>query len=97
MTLLRTILSVLAAWSLLGVLAVGLGWLLVPLQSIRRNLEKIVWGVRAIEQQTVPLGAHADALVASLGETRDAVGAAADQLDRVSRDIDAAGPALQSR
>ncbi len=97
MPLLRTILSVLAAWSLLAVLVVGLGLLVLPLQSIRRNLEKIVWGVRAIEQQTVPLGAHADALVASLSETSDAVGAAADELDKVSRDIDAAGSAFRTR
>ncbi len=94
---LRMSLSVLAAWSLLAVLVVGLGLLLMPLQSIRRRMEKIVWGVRAIEQQTRPLGAHTDAFVASLGETGDAVSAAADQLDKVSRDIDAASPALRPR
>ncbi len=97
MRVLRTILSVLAAWSLLAVLVVGLGLLLMPLQSIRRNLEKIVWGVRAIEKQTLPLGAHADALTASLDETSAAVGAATDQLDKVSRDLDAAGPAFRTR
>lgn len=97
MRVLLTILSVLAGWTLLGVLMVGLRSILKPLQSIRGHLEKIVWGVRAIEQQTVPLGAHADTLAASLGETGDAVGAAADQLDKVGRDIDAAGPALRAR
>ncbi len=97
MKVLLTILSVLAAWSLLSVLVIGLGLLLIPLQSIRRNLEKIVWGVRAIEQQTRPLGAHADALAASFDETGDAVGAAADQLGKVSRDMDDAGPAFRTR
>ncbi len=97
MRVLLTILSVFAAWSLLVVLMVGLRAILKPLQSIRVYLEKIVWGVRAIEQQTLPLGAHADALTASLGETGDAVGAAADQLGEVSRDMDAARAALETR
>ncbi len=97
MRVLLTILSVLSGWALLAVLMVGLRLILKPLERNRGYLEKIVWGVRAIEQQTVPLGAHADALAASLGETGDAVGAAADQLDKVSRDMDAAGPALRGR
>ncbi len=97
MPLLLTILSVLAAWALLTVLIVGLQLILKPLQDIRGHLEKIVWGVRAIEHQMLPLGAHADTLTASLGETGDAVGAAAGQLDKVSRDLDAARPALQTR
>jgi hypothetical protein len=97
MRLLLTILSVLAGWTLLGVLMVGLRSIMKQLESIRGYLEKIVWGVRAIERQTVPLGAHADALTTSLGETGDAVGAAADQLDKVGRDIDAAGPTLRAR
>ncbi len=97
MRVLLTVLSVLAGWALLGVLIVGLRLIMKQLESIREHLEKIVWGVRAIEQQTVPLEAHADALVASLDETGDAVGAAADQLDKVSQDVDAAGPALRSR
>lgn len=97
MRVLLTILSVLAGWALLAVLMVGLLSIMKQLESIRGYLEKIVWGVRAIEQQTVPLEAHADALVASLGETGDAVGAAADQLGKVSRDVDVAGPALRPR
>lgn len=97
MRVLLTILSVLAGWTLLGVLMVGLRLIMKQLESIRGHLEKIVWGVRAIEQQTSPLGTHADAFAASLGETGDAVGAAADQLDKVSRDIDAAGPAFRPR
>ncbi len=92
-----TVLSVLATWALLAVLTVGLRLILKSLESVRVSLEKIVWGVRAIEQQTVPLGTHADALTASLGETGQAVGAAADRLDKVSRDIDAARPAFRPR
>lgn len=97
MRVLLTVLSVLAGWALLAVLMVGLRSIMKQLESIRGYLEKIVWGVRAIEQQTVPLGAHADALTTLLGETGDAVGAAADQLNKVGRDIDAAGPALRAR
>ncbi len=97
MRVLLTILSVLAAWSLLAVLMVGLRLIMKQLQSIRVYLERITMGVRAIEKQTLPLGAHADALAASLGETGDAVGAAADQLGKVSRDMDAARAALETR
>ena len=66
MTLLLTICSVLAVWALLTVLVVGLLLVLKTLESIRRSMEKIAMGVRAIEQETLPLSAHADALAATL-------------------------------
>jgi hypothetical protein len=68
MPLLLTILSVLAIWALLGVLIFGLLLTLKALQSIRGWLEKTTMGIRAIQKQTAPLAAHADALAASLGE-----------------------------
>ena len=68
MTLLLSICSVLAVWALLTVLVLGLLLVLKTLESIRGFMEKIAMGVRAIEQQTLPLGAHADTLAASLAQ-----------------------------
>jgi hypothetical protein len=92
-----TILSVLAAWSLLGVIAGGLLMILNALKSVRRHMENIAMGVRAIEQQTAPFGAGVDALGPSLKEAADALSAAAQRLEVVNRDLDAAGPALRRR
>lgn len=97
MPLLLTILSVLAAWAFLTVLIVGLLLILKPLESIRAFLEKITMGVRAIEQQTAPLGAHADALTGSLREAGGAVNGAAARLAEADRSLDAAAPALRPR
>jgi hypothetical protein len=71
--------------------------ILKPLESVRASLEKIAMGVRAIEQQTAPLAAGADALGPSLTEAADALRAAARRLEEVHRDLDAAGPALRRR
>ncbi len=93
--LLLTILSVLAGWSLLSVLAAGLLLILKALDSIRNYLQKITAGVRAIEQQTMPLSTHADTLTASLSETGDALAATARYLAQVDRNLDAAALALR--
>ena len=66
MTLLLTICSVLAVWALLTALVVGLLLVFKTLESVRGSMEKIAMGVRAIEQETLPLGAHADTLAATL-------------------------------
>ncbi|HET8632115.1 MAG TPA: hypothetical protein VFL91_32210 [Thermomicrobiales bacterium] len=95
MTRALTILSVLAGWSLLGVLAVGLLAMLRPLEGIRGYLEKITMGVRAIEQETMPLGAQVDALAGALGAAAGPVGATARHLDAAARDLDAAVAALR--
>ncbi len=97
MPLLLTILSVLALWALLGVLIIGLLLILRPLQTIRGYLEKITMGVRAIEQQTGPLGARADTLGESLGQMSATLGVAAGHIASVDRNLDAAAPALRSR
>ena len=100
MRLLLTALSVLAGWSLLAVIAAGLLLILKPLERIRRHLEQITMGVRAIEQQTMPLGAHASALAASFDRVAGTVGASGRRLADVDRHLDAATaerPALRPR
>lgn len=97
MLLLLTILSVLAVWAFLTVLVVGLLLILKPLESVRGQLEKIAMGVRAIERETLPLGARAAALAAALNEAGGAIGTAARSFTEVHRDLDAAAPALRPR
>ena len=94
---LLTTLSVLAGWSLLGVLVAGLLTILKTLESIRRSLEQIAMGVRAIEKETSPLGSHVEAVAATLGTAGETVDAAARRLADVDRDLEAAGPALRAR
>lgn len=97
MALLLTILSVLALWVLLSVLIIGLLLILRPLQVARGYLEKITMGVRAIEQQLLPLGTRVDLVAGSLGETADALGAVAGRLAMADRELNAAAPALRPR
>lgn len=97
MSLLLTILSVLAAWAFLAVLMVGLFLILKPLESIRDNLQKITMGVRAIEQQTRPLGVRIDTVTDALIEADDAVGAASRRFSEVDQELEAAAPALRRR
>lgn len=52
MTLLLTILTALLAATLVLALVVSLFLILRTLQSVRRHIEKINWGVRAIEKET---------------------------------------------
>ncbi|MDP9068453.1 MAG: hypothetical protein M3N53_08970 [Actinomycetota bacterium] len=76
MTTLLTILSVLAAWALLGVLLVGLFLVLKSLQSIRHWFEKTTVGLRSVEHQTRDLSTRGAVLVASMRETIEALNAA---------------------
>ncbi len=71
-----TVLSVLAAWTLLGVLLVGLLLTVKSLQSIRHWFEKTTVSVRTVEHQTADLAARGAVLTASLGETIEALHAA---------------------
>ncbi len=87
MEALLAVLTVLAAWSFLGVLAVGLLVFLKSLQSIRRWLEQIVVGLRAVEHHTASLGPHAGALGSSLEEAVNAVRAAEGAVSDVNRDL----------
>jgi hypothetical protein len=72
-TTLLTVLSVLAAWALLGVLLVGLLLMVKPLQSIRHWFEKTTVGLRAVEHQTRELESRAAVLAVSLREAIDAL------------------------
>ncbi|MCA1619657.1 MAG: hypothetical protein LC795_10185 [Acidobacteria bacterium] len=56
MELLLTILTALAGAVLLVALVVSLFLILRTLQSVRKYIEKINWGVRAIEKETEMLG-----------------------------------------
>ncbi len=79
MTTLLTILSVMAAWALLGVLLVGLFLVLKSLQSIRHWFEKTTVGLRAVEHQTRDLSTRGAVLVASMRETIEALNAVSEQ------------------
>ncbi len=76
MTTMLTALSVLVAWTLLGVVFVGLFLMVKSLQSIRHWLEKTTVGVRAVEHQTRDLAARGAVLTASLREAIEALHAA---------------------
>jgi uncharacterized protein YoxC len=72
-TTLLTVLSVVAALALLGVLLVGLHLVVKSLQSIRHWFEKTTVGLRTVEHQTKDLGASATVLAGSLREVIDAL------------------------
>ncbi len=71
-----TVLSVLVAWALLGVLLVGLFLMVKSLQSIRHWFEKTTMGLRAVEHQTKDLSRRGAVLTASLREAIQALHAA---------------------
>ena len=71
MELLLTMFSVLALWGFLTVLVLGLFLILKPLESVRKHLERIAMGVRAIERETLPLRGHLEAVDSML---RDVTG-----------------------
>lgn len=86
MTLLPIVLSVLAAWALLGVLAVGLLLIVKSLQSVRGWFQQITVGVRAVEQQTQNLDARAGALSDCLRGAIGALHSAARAMEAVNRE-----------
>ena len=96
-TLLLTILSVLGLWTLLGVLILGLYFILKPLQGIRGYLEKVAMGVRAIEQQTVALREQPAQVREALGRAEAALASLAEPLEETGRALEAALPALRGR
>jgi hypothetical protein len=70
---LLTVLSVIAAWALIGVLLVALLLVAKELQSIRHWFEKITVGTRAVEHQTADLAARGEVLSASMREALEAL------------------------
>lgn len=91
MTLLLTILSVLAVWAFLTLLVMGLFVILKALESVRRNMEQIAMGVRAIEQETAPLATRAVTLGGEIEAVTGAVDNLAQGFERAVRRL--AGPA----
>lgn len=77
MTLLLTLLSVVAGLAFLSTLVLGLLFILKPLESVRRSLRQIAMGVRAIERQARPLAARVRALEGGLEQAGAALGSAA--------------------
>ena len=94
MRLLLTVFSVLAGWSLLGTIAAGLLLVLKPLEAIRATKRKITMGVRAIEEETRPLGPGATTLIGSLGTAADTLGSVSARLDDVARELGGVAGAL---
>ncbi len=95
MTLLMAILSVLAVWTFLLVLVIGLLIIWKALESVRGSMEKITMGVRAIEKETDPLDAHAGTLAERINQTNQVVGTAAQGMAQLDRDLGAAAPLLR--
>jgi uncharacterized protein YoxC len=95
MALLLTVLSVLAVWGLLTVLIVALLLIRKTLEGVRRSLEQITMGVRAIEVQTAPLGSRAIKVVGTLSETVRDFAPLPDGLVDVERQVAAAVPLLR--
>ena len=90
----RTILSVIAGWSLLAVITGGLFKTLKTLENIRTSMQRIAMGVRAIEQETKPLGGHVDAVAGSLVAVADGLEVIAGGLTQVDQDLGKVAPAL---
>lgn len=95
MTLMLSILSVLAVWTFLLVLVIGLLLIWKALESVRGSLEKITMGVRAIEKETDPLSGHAGTLTERINQTNQVVGAASQGLVQLDTDLGAAAPLLR--
>lgn len=92
---LLTGLTVVGLWSLLLVLITGLYQILQALESIRTTMEKISMGVRAIEEETGPLGSGIDQLAGSLTAGGGGLSVIADRVGDLTRDLKAAGPILR--
>ena len=87
MPLLLTLLSVLALWSLLALLIVGLLLIRKTLESVRISLERIAMGVRAIEKETEPLGPKALLFVEHLNGAIKLAGSLPDALTVIDREL----------
>ena len=97
MALLLTILSVLAVWSLLALLVIGLLLIHKSLQSVMLRLEQITMGVRAIERQSQPLRGQWERIPESLTEASGALESAADALLTAGAGLDGAAGRLLPR
>jgi uncharacterized protein YoxC len=96
-TLLLTILSVLALWAFLTVVIIALLAIRKTLEAIRRSLEQITMGVRAIEVQTIPLGPRAVEMIATLDGFTSGFAALAETASSVERRAADITPVLRRR
>ena len=83
--LLLTILTILAAAVLLIALGIGLFYIALALEGIGSSLDKIAYGVRAIEMETSPLPECIDGINGSLAPVVggfEAVGASLTNADK---------------
>jgi len=93
MVLLLTILTALLAAILLIALVVSLFLILRTLQSVRKYIEKINWGVRAIEKETEMLGGVAT-LNGGLTALAGGLESVAAHFTNVDRNVGTVGEAL---
>ncbi len=78
--LLLTILTIVAAAVLLIALGIGLWQIALALEGIGSSLDKIAYGVRAIETETAPLPACIDGINGSLAPVVGGFGAVGESL-----------------
>jgi uncharacterized protein YoxC len=93
MELLLTILTALAGATLLVALVVSLFLILRTLQSVRKYIEKINWGVRAIEKETEMLGG-VETLNGGLTALAGGLESVASHFTNVDRNVGTVGEAL---
>jgi uncharacterized protein YoxC len=91
MSVVLAILSVLAVWSLLAVLIVGLLLIRKTLESVRVTLERVAMGVRAIEKETEPLGPRALRFIEHFTGTLGHLAALPDGLTAIDRELQRIG------
>lgn len=91
-----TILTALAFWALLLALAISLFLILRALQSIRGYIEKITFGVRAIEKETEML-AGVEKLNAGLTALADGLESVATHFANVDNNVGHVGEGLLRR
>lgn len=96
MELLLTILTALAGAILLLALVASLFIILRTLQSVRGNIEKINWGVRAIEKETEMLGG-VETLNGGLTALAGGLESVAAHFTNVDRNVGTVGEALLRR
>ena len=82
--LLLTIASGVLLLLLLVVLGFALARIELALDGVVASLQKIAWGVRAIEQQTAPLKSHVVALKESLTGLAEGFGSVEQSLRKVA-------------
>ncbi len=85
--LLLTILTILAAAVLLIALGIGLWQIALALEGIGKSLDKIAYGVRAIETETSPLPECIDGINSSLAPVVGGFAAVGESLTSADRHL----------